>query len=79
MAFKSGVVPENWRSAVIATLYKGKGERPECKNYRGISLLRVVGKMYAGILVDRVSRCLGWIKRREAKEDVGKGGIKYSV
>ena len=45
---------EDWRSAVIVPLYKGKGERSECKNYRGISLLSVVGKIYAGILVDRV-------------------------
>ena len=36
-------------------LYKGKGERTECKNYKGINLLRVVGKIYAGILVDRVT------------------------
>ena len=34
--------------------YKGKGERTECNNYRGISLLNVVGKIYVGILVDRV-------------------------
>ena len=34
----SGVVPEDWRSAVIVKMYKGKGERTECKNYRGISL-----------------------------------------
>ena len=27
MAFESGVVPEDWRSAVIVPLYKGKGER----------------------------------------------------
>ena len=45
MAFESGVVPENWRSAVIVPLYKGKGERTECKNYRGISL-SVVEKKY---------------------------------
>ena len=38
MTFESGVVPEDWRSAVIVPLYKGKGERNECKNYRGISL-----------------------------------------
>ena len=38
MAFESGVVPEDWRSPVIVLLYKGKGERNECKNYRGISL-----------------------------------------
>ena len=39
-----GVVPEDWRSAVIVPLYKGKGERTECSNYRGISLLSGVGK-----------------------------------
>ena len=53
MAFESDVVPEDWRSAVILLLYNGKGERTECNSYRCISLLSVVGKIYAGILVDR--------------------------
>ena len=44
MTFESGVVPGEWRSAVIVPLYKGKGERTECKNHRGISLLSLVGK-----------------------------------
>ena len=52
MACESGVVPEDWRSAVIVPLYKGKGERNECKNCRGVSLLSVAGKIYAGILID---------------------------
>ena len=56
MAFESGVVPEDWRSAVIIPLYKGKGERTGCSNYRGISSLSVVGKIYAGILVNRVRK-----------------------
>ena len=42
MVLERGVVPEDWRSAVIVTLNKGKGERTECKNYVSISLLRVV-------------------------------------
>ena len=46
------VVSEDWRSAVNVPLYKGKGERTECKNYRGISLLSIVGKIYAVILVE---------------------------
>ena len=46
IAFESSVVSKDWRPAVIVTLYKGKGERTEFKNYRGISLLSVV---YAGI------------------------------
>ena len=49
IAFESGVVPENWRAAVLVPLYQGKGERTECKNYRGISLLSVVGKIYGGL------------------------------
>ena len=32
MAFESSVVSEEWKSAVIVPLYKGKGERTECKN-----------------------------------------------
>ena len=51
MAFESVVVPEE-RSAVIVPLYKNKGERTECKSYRGISLLSVVRKIYVGILLD---------------------------
>ena len=51
MAFESDVVPEDWKSDVIVPLYKGKGERNECKNYRGISLISVAGKIYAGILI----------------------------
>ena len=30
MAFQSGVVSEDWRSTVIVSLCKGKGERTEC-------------------------------------------------
>ena len=41
---------------MIVELYKGKGERTECKNYSNISLLSMVGKIYALILVDRVHR-----------------------
>ena len=37
MTFQSGVVPEDWRSAVFVSLYRGKGERNECSSYRGIA------------------------------------------
>ena len=40
---------------IVTLLYNCKGERTECRNYRGISLfLSVGGKIYAGILVVRV-------------------------
>ena len=58
MTFEDGVVPEDWRSALIVPPYNGKGERTECKNYRGISLLSIVWKIYAGILVERICRVI---------------------
>ena len=53
MVFGSVVVPEDWRPPVIISQYKGKGERTKCRSYKGISLLSVVGKIYARILVVR--------------------------
>ena len=40
-------------------LWKGIEEKTECKNYRRISLLSVVGKLYAGVVADRVRRVSG--------------------
>ena len=39
---------------MVVPLYKSKGERTECSYYRGISML--VGKIYAGIFVERFHR-----------------------
>ena len=54
MTLESGVVPGDWRFDVIVPLYNGKGERNECKNYRGISFLSMIGKIYVGIIVESV-------------------------
>ncbi len=47
-------MPEAWSKAIIVPLYKGKGKREECNNYRGISLLSVPGKIYGRILNERM-------------------------
>ena len=54
MAFDMDIVPETWRLILIVPLYKGKGERTESCNFRGIRLLSMVGKIYVGVLIDRV-------------------------
>ena len=38
----------------IVPIYKGKGDRSECKNYRGISLMSIPGKVYGRILIEKV-------------------------
>ncbi|CAH1252458.1 Hypp9298 [Branchiostoma lanceolatum] len=42
--WKEAAVPQDMRDSKIVTLYKNKGKRSDCNNYRGISLLSVVGK-----------------------------------
>jgi len=52
--WSSGNIPDDWRKRIILPLYKGKGSRHDCCNYRGITLLSVPGKAFARILLSRV-------------------------
>ena len=47
-------VPNDWMRTVIVLIYKGKGDRRKCKNYRGVSLLSIPGKVYGRILIGKV-------------------------
>ena len=53
-AWVMGSVPQAWKDANIVTIYK-KGDRTDCGNYRGISLLSEAGKIFARILLNRLS------------------------
>ena len=53
-AWEVGPVPQAWKDASIVTIYK-KGDRTDCGNYRGISLLSIAGKIFARILLNRLS------------------------
>ena len=60
MAFESGVEPEDWRPAVIVPLYKGKGERIECKNCKSFSLLSFIDFIDLEKAYGRVNREALW-------------------
>ena len=52
--WEEGHVPQAWKDSNIVTIYK-KGDRTECGNYRGISLLSAAGKIFARSLLNRLS------------------------
>ena len=54
ICFMLSIVPVDWVIACMVPLYKGKGDVHECRNFRGISLLSVVGKVYGRILINRI-------------------------
>ena len=54
LVWRQGKVPKQWKDAVITVLHK-KGDKTECGNYRGISLVSHAGK----VLLKVVARRLG--------------------
>ena len=52
---KGDIVPREWKTAIITSLYK-KGNRKDCSNYRGISVMPSLARLYGRILKDRIER-----------------------
>jgi len=53
--WRKGEVPRDWCDAVLLPLPK-KGDLSLCDNWRGISLLDVVGKVVARVIKERLQK-----------------------
>ena len=51
---EKGTLPQNLRDAVSLSLYINKGEKSDCSNYRGVTLLSIAGKLVASVLLNRL-------------------------
>ena len=51
--FRSGFFPEVWSKACIVPIFK-KGNANDTNNYRGISLVSCFGKLFTGVLNNRI-------------------------
>ena len=54
ICYMLSVVPVDWVIACMVPLYKGKGDMYDSSNFRDISLLSVVGKVYGRVLINRI-------------------------
>ena len=68
--FEESVAPRDFRDMCLVPCYKGKGDKHECNNYRGICLMSVVGKVYGKVLINRV------VKGTEAAIGEEQGGFR---
>ena len=56
LCWEQGHIPQDMRDANIVTLYKNKVDRSDCNNYRGISLLSIVGKVFARVALNPLQK-----------------------
>ena len=54
LIWRQGKVPQQWKYAVIRVFHK-KGDKTECGNYRGISLVSHAGKVLFKVVARRLS------------------------
>ena len=54
----TGRVPTQWCTGIILPLYKNKGSHDDPNNYRGITLLSCLGKLFTNIINNRLAQYL---------------------
>ena len=66
LCFESNIIPSDWRRAIVCPIFKDINSVPRIPlNYRGISLLSTINKIYSSVLNNRlVTQCVSWWTKR---------------
>ena len=51
---QTGVMPVEWKTAIVTPIYKKKGDHNDCDNYRGINILPILVKIFEKLLSYRI-------------------------
>ena len=62
IVYSHGVIPESWTSGVIKPIYKNKGPTNDPDNYRPITILSCLGKLFTSVLNSRITKYLNAYK-----------------
>jgi hypothetical protein len=54
------IMPEEWQTVIICPIFR-KGNKSECENYRGISLLNIMYKIFTDTLAQRTQHTQGFL------------------
>ena len=74
IVLSSGHVPDEWSIGYIIPLYKNKGEKHNPDNYRGITLLSCIGKLFTSVLNYRLNKYLDEYKLLGEEQAGFRGG-----
>ena len=78
-AWNTGIIPTDWKRGLVVPLWKGKGDRQDYNNYRGVTLLSVLGKIFARLILERVHHHLLEHQRPEQSGFTPKRSMIYRI
>lgn len=52
----SGNIPKEWLNGIIVPIYKNKGDQTDPHNYRGLTVLSCLGKLFTAIINKRLNK-----------------------
>jgi len=70
ICFENGVVPQAWLDSTIQPIYKGKGNKHDPNNYRGITLQSCIAKAFTKIINIRLG---DYLERKNLLHDEQNG------
>ena len=53
---EEGIIPDSWLNGIILPIYKNKGDSNNPDNYRGITLLSCLGKLFTSAVNNRLNK-----------------------
>lgn len=70
-------IPDEWKEAQLTSIFK-KGDRRQCDNYRGISVIATMGRLYGRVLRDKLEQNIqGKIGEEQAGFTAGRSCIDH--
>ena len=54
--FETGIIPDSWLVDYIKPIYKNKGDKLDPKNFRPITILSCISKLFMAILNERLNK-----------------------
>jgi exonuclease III len=58
IVLNTGIIPSDWPLGIIKPLYKNKGSKQDPNNYRGITILSCLGKLFTSVINHRLEQFL---------------------
>ena len=56
VVLKTGIIPSDWCISFISPIFKNKGSKKDPDNYRGISIISCIGKLFTALINERLTK-----------------------